>query len=106
MAEPGPSVRVSCCELAPVVGDLSGNLARASSVVRDAVAAGADVVVLPELATSGYCFDSLQEARALALSAEDGIFDDWAELAGDRVVVAGFAERAEDGTLFNSAVLV
>lgn len=99
-------VRVSCCELAPVVGDLAGNLDRASTAVRAAARAGADVIVLPELATSGYCFESPDEARRLALGADDGIFAEWAELAAGSVVVAGFAERGEDGNLFNSAVLL
>jgi predicted amidohydrolase len=106
MVEPGGRVTVSCCELAPVVGDLAGNLDRATAAVSDAVAGGADIIVLPELATSGYCFDSPGEAQSLALSAADGVFDRWAEIAGERVVVAGFAERAADGALFNSAMLV
>jgi predicted amidohydrolase len=92
--------------LAPVVGDLTGNLEQAAAAITSAAAAGADVVVLPELATSGYCFQSPEEARALALPADAPVFGEWAQLAPGAVVVAGFAERGADGTLFNSAVLV
>jgi predicted amidohydrolase len=97
---------VRCCELAPVVGDLAGNLDKASAAIAASARDGAGVIVLPELATSGYCFDSPEEARALALPADDPVFREWAETADGAVVVGGFAERADDGTLFNSAVLV
>ncbi len=56
-------VRVACAQLAPVLGDAEGNLARSAEAI-DAAAAG--VVVLPELALSGYVFESVEEARALA----------------------------------------
>src|SRR5689334_14061994 len=106
MAEPAVPLTVSCCELAPVVGDLRGNLTRATAAINDAVAAGASLVVLPELATSGYCFESPEEARALSLPAGHEVFDEWAEVAADAVVVAGFAEQAADGTIFNSSLLI
>lgn len=98
--------RVICCELAPVVGDLDSNLAAASTAIRSAAGAGADVIVLPELATSGYCFNSVEEARSVALGAEDPVFTSWSSGAGDAVVIAGFAELGEDGVLYNSAVLL
>ena len=97
---------IVCAELAPVIGKLDANIARATAAVRSAVGAGADVVVLPELVTSGYCFASLEEVRALSLPADHPAFSAWAAAAGGAVVVAGFAEVAPDGTLHNSAVLV
>jgi len=36
------------------VGDMAGNLARAQQCINQAVAAGADLVLFPELAISGY----------------------------------------------------
>jgi 5-aminopentanamidase len=75
--------------------------------VRAAAARGARLVVLPELAICGYAFDDAAEARAAAepldgptvrllerLSAELGL-----------VIVAGLAERAVDGRVFDTAVL-
>ncbi len=49
--------RIACHQLAPVLGDLEGNRARAAAAIEAAAAAGADVVVLPELVTSGYVFE-------------------------------------------------
>ena len=71
------------------------------------MAAGAQVVVLPELVTSGYVFTSVEEAQAAALGASE-MAAAWGEVAalGDAVVVGGFCERAPDGRLFNSSALV
>jgi predicted amidohydrolase len=94
---------VSCAQLAPVVGDLDGNRARARKAARAAVTGGADLVVLPELCTSGYVFESEDEARSTALR-PDEVASDWGGLGA--LVVGGFAELAEDGTLYNSAAVV
>lgn len=98
--------KLICCELAPTVGDLTRNLASASAAIRSAAQAGADVIVLPELATSGYCFDSADEARAVSIPATHRVFGQWAKEAGGALVVVGFAELGDDGALYNSAVLL
>jgi 5-aminopentanamidase len=99
---------VSCCQLSPVVGDLDGNLTRATEAIERAVSAGAQVVVLPELATSGYVFASLGEARSCAIDPGHPIFATWSELVSSTrsVLVVGFCEGGEDGHLFNSAAIV
>ena len=101
-------VRVACCQIEPEVGDADGNRRRARDAVREAVAAGARLVVLPELCTSGYVFESEEEARALALRTDAAALRDWAHEAAraDAVVVGGFAEAGEDGLLYNSAAVV
>jgi 5-aminopentanamidase len=92
---------VACAQLVPGVGDPARNRERAREAVRAAVAAGADLVVLPELCTSGYVFESDDEARAAALYPA-AVAEDWGDL-GAAVVVGGFAELGDDGTLYNSA---
>jgi NAD+ synthase (glutamine-hydrolysing) len=47
-------VRVALAQIDPVVGDLDGNRALILDRVREARDAGADLVVLPELAVTGY----------------------------------------------------
>ena len=81
--------------VSPVIGDPEGNAARAAAAIDGA---DADVVVLPELALSGYAFESVAEARAGALGPGS-----WARPG--KVVVGGFAELAGDA-LFNSAAIV
>jgi len=98
--------RVSCQQLAPRIGDFAANAAMSVAAIRESVAAGADVVVLPELATSGYVFTSPAEAQTVAITRAHSLFTDWADAAGSAVVVGGFAEQGDDGRLYNSAALV
>jgi predicted amidohydrolase len=99
---------VVCQQLAPRIADLPGNRERSVRAVAEAVDAGADVVVLPELVTSGYVFDSTEEAAAVAITPQDAVFTEWAAEAarGPAVVVGGFCERGDDGLLYNSAAVV
>ncbi len=99
---------VACCQIAPSVGDLEGNRRLTREAVAEAVASGARLIVLPELATSGYVFESAEEARACAEPADGPALRGWIEEAagGDAVVVGGFCELGEDGHLYNSAAVV
>ena len=101
------SVRIACAQIAPAVGDAEGNRRRAHEAVREAIGAGARIVLLPELATSGYVFESAEEARALAQSVVGPALSDWAEEAAgsEAVVLGGFAELGADGAVYNSAVM-
>jgi len=101
-------IRVLCQQLAPVLGDAEANRALSLGAIRDGVRAGADVVVLPELVTSGYMFQSADEAAALALTPDDELFAAWAAEAerGGALVIGGFPERGGDGRVYNSAVLL
>lgn len=103
----GP-VTVAACQLKLQVGETDQNLAAAARAVRKAVAAGAGIVVLPELAGSGYVFTSAAEAGTLAEPANGRTAGEWASLAAEHgvVIVGGFAERGEDGRLYNSSMLV
>lgn len=96
--------QIACAQLAPVLGDVETNLERSEQAVAEAVSAGAEIVVLPELMTSGYMFSDLAEARSAALSAADPALRRWADAAGPAVVVGGFCE-VDDGQVFNSAVV-
>ena len=99
---------VSCRQLAPRVGDLAGNCAMSIAAIQDAVAEGADVVVLPELVTTGYPFVSPDEVRSIALPAGHRLFDAWSASLGEAgaVVIGGFAELGTDGLVYNSAAVV
>lgn len=98
---------VACCQLAPVVGEVERNRATTRAAIERAAAAGADVVVLPELASSGYVFRDGAEARALAEPATGETVREWTALAAelDVVVVGGFCELGDDEAVHNSAVL-
>jgi predicted amidohydrolase len=90
------------------LGDIDGNLARIRRLLRQAVDAGAKLIVFPECALSGYCFTSKDDA--MPSSREPG-GKELAALADDCAgrgvfTVVGFLERAAGGALFNSCALI
>jgi predicted amidohydrolase/dienelactone hydrolase len=100
---------IAVAQLAITVGEPDANRRAAASAVAEAAAAGARLVVLPELCDSGYVFDSADEARGLASPAGDGVtLRQWRSLAGQHrlVIVGGLCELGADGRVYNSAALV
>jgi 5-aminopentanamidase len=104
---PADATVVACCQLAPVLGDPAANRELTADAVSRAAAEGAGVVVLPELVSSGYVFQSPEEARASAEAADGETVTLWARLAAEFgiVIVGGFCEASAD-EVFNSAAFV
>jgi 5-aminopentanamidase len=102
------STPVAACQLSLQVGDVDRNRAAARAAIGQAAAAGARIVVLPELTPSGYVFRDAAEASSLAEPADGPTVTEWQQLAArhDLVVVGGFCERAGPGAPYNSAVVV
>jgi N-carbamoylputrescine amidase len=101
-------VRVACLQMEPVVGERDSNIEKAASLADQAAAAGARLIVLPELCNSGYVFETRKEAFQLAEEIPDGsACKTWGEICSryGAHIIAGIAER--DGSiLYNSAVVL
>jgi len=99
---------IACHQLAPTIADLDSNIALSITTVRDSVAAGDRVIVMPELALSGYMLADIEEARTVAITAGHPVFAEWSRLVApvDGVVVGGFTEQGDDGLVYNSAAVV
>ena len=63
-------VVVACGQVQPILGDLAANREITTAAILAAAASGARVIVLPELASSGYAFEDGDEARAAAEPAD------------------------------------
>nr|WP_314484249.1 nitrilase family protein [uncultured Pseudomonas sp.] len=103
-------VRIAVVQFGPQVGlkHRGGNLAKSLALARSAVRAGANVIVLPALANTGYTFESRAEAYAHAEALEYGhSVQAWTALAKEHHVylAAGFVEQA-GLKLYDSAVLL
>ena len=90
-----------------VFQDVNANLTVLESQVRSEVARGTQLTIFPECFTTGYCFDALDDAMALAENVPGPTTERIANLCKElnRFVVCGMLEKS--GTqLFNTAVLV
>lgn len=99
--------KLACIQFEPVIGRVEDNLRAMEKHTRDACTAGASVVVLPELADSGYVFADKQELASLAQPIPDGRSAQvLIELARELsiYIVSGLAEKEGD-TFYNSAIL-
>jgi 5-aminopentanamidase len=105
---PAPLVTVAVCQMGPVLGQVAANLRKVEVAVLAAAEAGGQVVVLPELVTTGYVFESVGQARGLAERVDGPSLRAITTLAAahDIVIVGGFAELAADDELYNSAFLI
>ncbi len=104
-------MRIACQQFAPEIAAFDVNRAASSQRIRAAVGQGAELVVLPELTTSGYVFSSREEAASVAIPVDHPLFAEWAaeiaEAPGGRgLVIGGFCELGASGALYNSAAVV
>jgi predicted amidohydrolase len=102
-------VVVACCQLTLTVGEVERNREACRRAIAEAAELGAQIVVLPELANSGYVFKDRSEARACAEPLDGPTVTEWISLARKHglVIVGGVCESDESaGLIFNSAVIV
>ncbi len=108
-------VRVAGAQLNLVVGDVAGNEERVAEAMAWAEAAGADVLLLPELALNGYPPEDLV-LRGDFVDAGIEARDRLAARSGAMAVVVGFVDRAapmprgaadaQDRTVANAAAIL
>ena len=98
--------RVASVQMDVHIGENARNTARVLDRMSVAAGEGAELVVFPECATSGYCFDNAEAAAPYAESPDGPFveaFSDGCARAGV-TGIAGFLERGE-GVIHNSAAL-
>jgi NAD+ synthase (glutamine-hydrolysing) len=96
-------VRIALAQLNPTVGDIAGNEARCLDALERARAAGAQLVVFPELIVTGYPPEDLLLKEHFLRDARAAV-DRLAAAAGDMVAIVGFPERDVD--VYNSAAVL
>lgn len=96
--------RIGIAQMEPHIGELEHNLKHLRDIFRMADEQEVEILVLPELANSGYVFESKKEAERCAEEIPTGEFSrslrSWSEKG--RLVVGGINERYGE-VLFNSA---
>ena len=100
-------VTIAVAQLRVHDGDLAVNANLCRRALEDAAAAGAELLVLPECALTGYLFADRAAAAAAAIDARDPELRKLHELAtrAGTTVVVGFLERAGESLHNTAAVL-
>jgi predicted amidohydrolase/adenosylcobinamide amidohydrolase len=102
------ALRLALLHLDAVPGDIAGNRARIEAGIQEAVGQGADWVITPELAETGYNFASRIGTDWIAPFPDAWISTLTAIARDNRVALfVGFAERdAKSGKLHNSVAVI
>ncbi|MBL8449558.1 MAG: NAD+ synthase [Dechloromonas sp.] len=98
-------LKIAVAQFNAVVGDLAGNAARIAAWAVEARKAGAQVLLTPELALSGYPPEDLL-LRPDFYRAAAAALEDLARQAVGITLVVGFPEEADDGRRFNAAAVL
>ncbi|MCS7121608.1 MAG: carbon-nitrogen family hydrolase [Archaeoglobaceae archaeon] len=88
-----------CVVQQKILPDRNKNITNSLNLVKKAIKLKADIVVLPEVHTTGFYHKNLERVEKLNNELKSLI-----ELSKDTLIVAGVAER--DNYLYNSAVLI
>jgi NAD+ synthase (glutamine-hydrolysing) len=103
-------VKIALGQLDPTIGDFESNLHLVRRAMADASAAGADLLVLPELVVCGYPPRDLLEREAFLQASSRSLADLCGSVHGQLAVLVGFPEvlpEVEAGRhIANSAALI
>jgi len=99
---PGP-LQIGLCQLNPTVGDIAGNERKIADALDAAIAAGAQLVLFPELAVTGYPPEDLLLKEHFLADAR-GALERIASGTLGIVALVGFPERADD--VYNSCAVL
>ncbi len=94
------SCRVVVAQTNPRLGDVAANLADHVERIESAVSQNADLIVFPELSLTGYFLKD--QVFELAVDLEAPSIARLVEASRRISIAVGFAERSDDGRLYNS----
>ncbi|KAM0787682.1 hypothetical protein ACM66B_003745 [Microbotryomycetes sp. NB124-2] len=103
------SVRIACLQLSPVFKDVEASQERADVHVNELEPRSIDLLVLPEMAFTGYNFTSRSDIEPWLERAASGKSYTWASRTALRLgcyVFVGFPERSNEDKAFNSMLVV
>lgn len=99
-------MRVGFVQFAPTLGNQNLTITKLDTLLKEGKEA--DLLVLPELCNSGYCFESRQQALNLSESIDNSEFKSFLEEKCRQYnfyIASGFCER-EGSHIYNSSILV
>ncbi|HKY06219.1 MAG TPA: carbon-nitrogen hydrolase family protein, partial [Blastocatellia bacterium] len=100
-------MKIACVQMDIEIGDVKANRQKVVDKLRAAADQSVELVIFPECALTGYCFDSLEEAAPFAehLDGESATAVAEACRATGVTAVVGFIEKAQSG-YYNAAMVI
>ncbi|HBU30232.1 MAG TPA: NAD+ synthase, partial [Thiobacillus sp.] len=98
-------MKLGIAQLNLTVGDIAGNAARLLAAAHEAHAAGAALLLTPEMSICGYPAEDLVLRRDFAAACAAAVEQLAAEAPPGLALIVGYPERSDDG-LFNAAALL
>ena len=98
-------MKLGIAQLNLTVGDIAGNAARLLAAAKDAHAAGAELLLTPEMSICGYPAEDLVLRRDFTAACETAVRQLAADAPPGLALIVGYPERSDDG-LFNAAALL
>ena len=101
------STKIACVQIDLEIGNVDANRRKIVQRIELASDRGAELVIFPECAITGYCFDSLDEAKPFAEPLDGPSAEAIADVCSrtQTYVVAGFIERG-GAKFYNAAMLI
>ncbi|MCK9150875.1 carbon-nitrogen hydrolase family protein [Methanobacterium alcaliphilum] len=98
---------VAACQMEILMGDLEENIHEVERFLKIAAKKGADIVVFPECALTGYSVRSREEAELLSITVDSDHIKNFAKICHEFQIYAviGFIER-DGAKLYNSVVML
>eukprot|EP00124_Ichthyophonus_hoferi_P001030 Ihof_evm11s46 gene=Ihof_evmTU11s46 len=93
-------IRIACCQFSPILGEVEKNIAKVESLMINFNPGDADLLVLPELAFSGYSFQDKESIAPYVENPQTGPSVTWAKTTAVKLkthVIIGYP-RLEPGT--------
>lgn len=99
-------MRIACIQADVSIGNVAVNLSTLEELLRQEVTVGTELTVFPECFATGYCFETLEEARSVAEPINGPIVQRVVELCRELQTHVVFGMLESDGLrVFNVAVL-
>ncbi len=86
-------LRVALAQINPTVGDLAGNAGLIADAVKNAQAAGANLIVFPEMIVTGYPVEDLALRPSFQAASIRAVQEIAASITGDIVAVVGYLDQ-------------
>ena len=100
---------VACCQFQPVFKNVAASQRRADALVGGLKHGELDFLLLPEMAFTGYEFESRSDIAAYVEDPVSGTTVEWAQAAARRLhcyVMVGFPMREESGRFSNAMCVI